>query len=93
MVPHDDVAIGSGATCVECQAVQSGPALSQPYHDEQGGRRARRWRYVYAPYIVLGLTSALELRKKGYTVTVLARDLPSDLTSQSFASPWAVCTM
>ncbi|CCV00224.1 unnamed protein product [Malassezia sympodialis ATCC 42132] len=38
---------------------------------------------------VLGLTSALELRKKGYTVTVLARDLPSDLTSQSFASPWA----
>lgn len=38
---------------------------------------------------VLGLTSALYLRKKGYAVTVLARELPEDVTSQSFASPWA----
>lgn len=39
---------------------------------------------------MLGLTSALELRKKGVRVTILARDLPSDTFSQSFASPWAV---
>ena len=38
---------------------------------------------------VLGLTSALYLRKKGYAVTVLARELPEDAASQSFASPWA----
>ncbi|PKI83943.1 hypothetical protein MVES_002269 [Malassezia vespertilionis] len=38
---------------------------------------------------VLGLTCALELRKQGYRVTIVARDLPVDLSSQSFASPWA----
>ncbi|WFD34019.1 D-amino-acid oxidase [Malassezia cuniculi] len=43
----------------------------------------------HAIVIVLGLTSALELRKKGIRVTILARDLPSDIYSQSFASPWA----
>lgn len=41
-------------------------------------------------HAVLGLTSAWELRKKGYRVTILARDLPQDTFSQSFASPWAV---
>ena len=38
---------------------------------------------------VLGLTSAYVLRERGYSVTVLARDLPQDAFSQSFASPWA----
>ncbi|KAM0750306.1 nucleotide-binding domain-containing protein [Meredithblackwellia eburnea MCA 4105] len=38
---------------------------------------------------VLGLTSALVLARKGAKVHIVARDLPSDLDSQSFASPWA----
>ncbi|WFC99292.1 D-amino-acid oxidase [Malassezia yamatoensis] len=38
---------------------------------------------------VLGLTSALELRKRGYNVTIIAKDLPHDRHSQAFASPWA----
>lgn len=38
---------------------------------------------------VLGLTNAFELRERGYKVTVLARDLPTDSFSQTFASPWA----
>lgn len=39
---------------------------------------------------VIGLTNAFELRERGYTVTVLARDLPQDGFSRTFASPWAV---
>lgn len=43
---------------------------------------------------VLGLTNAFELRERGYKVTILARDLPQDSFSQTFASPWAVsCTL
>ncbi|KAJ9475691.1 D-amino acid oxidase [Pseudozyma hubeiensis] len=38
---------------------------------------------------VLGLTDAYELRERGYKVTILARDLPQDSFSQTFASPWA----
>ncbi|SNX86808.1 related to D-amino-acid oxidase [Melanopsichium pennsylvanicum] len=38
---------------------------------------------------VLGLTNAFELRERGYRVTILARDLPQDSFSQTFASPWA----
>ncbi|CCF49401.1 hypothetical protein NDA11_006915 [Ustilago hordei] len=38
---------------------------------------------------VLGLTNAFELRERGYKVTILARDLPQDSFSQTFASPWA----
>ncbi|RSH93947.1 hypothetical protein EHS25_006600 [Saitozyma podzolica] len=38
---------------------------------------------------VLGLSSALELAEKGLRVVVVARDLPEDLTSTGFASPWA----
>ncbi|CBQ69534.1 related to D-amino-acid oxidase [Sporisorium reilianum SRZ2] len=38
---------------------------------------------------VLGLTDAFELRERGYKVTILARDLPQDSFSQTFASPWA----
>ncbi|EST08209.1 FAD dependent oxidoreductase [Kalmanozyma brasiliensis GHG001] len=38
---------------------------------------------------VLGLTDAFELRERGYRVTILARDLPHDTFSQTFASPWA----
>lgn len=38
---------------------------------------------------VLGLTDAFELRERGYRVTILARDLPQDSFSQTFASPWA----
>ncbi|GAA5857396.1 hypothetical protein JCM8547_002258 [Rhodosporidiobolus lusitaniae] len=38
---------------------------------------------------VIGLSAALHLARKGYAVHVIARDLPQDLTSQTFASPWA----
>ena len=41
--------------------------------------------YAYVLIPVLGLTSAWYLRKKGYAVTILARDLPHDVTSQAFA--------
>lgn len=38
---------------------------------------------------VIGCTSALELSQRGYNVTLVARDLPTDIKSQAFASPWA----
>ncbi|KPI41989.1 D-amino-acid oxidase [Cyphellophora attinorum] len=37
---------------------------------------------------IVGLTCALRLSEAGYRVTVLARDLPGDLTT-AWASPWA----
>ena len=37
---------------------------------------------------VIGLTSALVLTERGYDVTIVARDMPTDLSSQGFASPW-----
>jgi glycine/D-amino acid oxidase-like deaminating enzyme len=44
---------------------------------------------------VIGLTSAHVLTEgEGsslFKVTVVARDMPEDLSSQAFASPWAVC--
>lgn len=53
--------------------------------------RSRRCVVWYCWLIpVLGLTSALELRARGYQVTFVARDLPHDYHSQGFASPWAV---
>lgn len=39
---------------------------------------------------VIGLTNAYELRERGYKVTILARDMPHDGFSRTFASPWAV---
>ncbi|GAA6061765.1 hypothetical protein JCM10212_000745 [Sporobolomyces blumeae] len=38
---------------------------------------------------VVGLTAALALVQAGYKVRILARDLPQDVTSTAFASPWA----
>ncbi|BGP29483.1 D-amino acid oxidase [Rhodotorula toruloides] len=38
---------------------------------------------------VIGLSSALILAWKGYSVHIVARDLPEDVSSQTFASPWA----
>ncbi|SCV69635.1 BQ2448_2655 [Microbotryum intermedium] len=38
---------------------------------------------------VIGLTSALVLAQSNHNVTLVARDLPSDVSSQAFASPWA----
>jgi len=35
---------------------------------------------------VIGLTCALTLAEQGYQVKLIARDLPEDSTSQSFAS-------
>ena len=40
--------------------------------------------------IVLGLSTALELVEHGVRVAVVARELPEDLDSTGFASPWAV---
>ncbi|KFY03332.1 hypothetical protein O988_01563 [Pseudogymnoascus sp. VKM F-3808] len=37
---------------------------------------------------VLGLSCAFQLSKSGYAVTIIARDLPADL-SVAYASPWA----
>jgi D-amino-acid oxidase len=40
---------------------------------------------------VIGLTIAHVLTEDvGFKVTIVARDMPEDLTSQAFASPWAV---
>jgi glycine/D-amino acid oxidase-like deaminating enzyme len=36
---------------------------------------------------VIGLTSALALAEAGYSVTIVARELPGD-NSQNWASPW-----
>lgn len=38
---------------------------------------------------VIAITAALELRRAGFKVKVVARDLPSDIESTDFASPWA----
>lgn len=38
---------------------------------------------------VIGLSTALELVSRGYNVAVVAKDLPCDLHSTGFASPWA----
>lgn len=40
---------------------------------------------------VIGLSSAIELRKRGLNVAIIAKDLPEDIESVGFASPWAVC--
>lgn len=39
---------------------------------------------------VVGLSAALNLVERGFQPVILARDLPEDLDSISFASPWAV---
>ena len=40
---------------------------------------------------VVGLTAAYVLSENpSYTIKVVARDMPEDLDSQGFASPWAV---
>jgi len=40
---------------------------------------------------VIGLTIAHVLTEDvGFKVTIVARDMPEDLSSQAFASPWAV---
>ncbi|KAK0560078.1 hypothetical protein OC844_003983 [Tilletia horrida] len=38
---------------------------------------------------VIGLTTAVVLRERGYRVFILGREIPSDATSQHFASVWA----
>jgi glycine/D-amino acid oxidase-like deaminating enzyme len=38
---------------------------------------------------VAGLTTALVLARKGYKVTVVARHVPGDLSTE-YTSPWAV---
>lgn len=39
---------------------------------------------------VLGLSTAVELVEQGVRVAIVARELPEDLDSAGFASPWAV---
>lgn len=41
---------------------------------------------------VLGLATADALTSAGLRVAIIARDLPEDLDSAAFASPWAVST-
>ncbi|KAK0545783.1 hypothetical protein OC846_005252 [Tilletia horrida] len=38
---------------------------------------------------VIGLTAAVVLRERGYTVFLLGREIPTDLDSPNFASVWA----
>lgn len=45
---------------------------------------------LYVADIVYGLTIATDLANRGVRVAVVARDLPEDVTSTGFASPWAV---
>jgi glutamyl-tRNA reductase len=41
---------------------------------------------------VIGLTIAHVLSSDdSYKITIVARDMPEDVNSQGFASPWAVC--
>lgn len=46
---------------------------------------------LYSLTLVLGLATADALTEAGLKVAILARDLPEDLDSAGFASPWAVC--
>ena len=41
---------------------------------------------------VIGLTTAhvLSSRHSDYKITIVARDLPDDLSGQAWSSPWAV---
>jgi aspartate oxidase len=40
---------------------------------------------------IIGLSIALQLKTQGeYQVTIIARDLPCDVDSVDFSSPWAV---
>ena len=49
------------------------------------------WVGCEAEIQVLGLSVAMELVEKGVKVAIVARELPQDLDSAGFASPWAVC--
>ncbi|GFZ43011.1 hypothetical protein JCM24511_00729 [Saitozyma sp. JCM 24511] len=40
---------------------------------------------------VIGLSIALELAKRGFRPAIIAKDLPEDLLSTGFSSPWAGC--
>jgi glycine/D-amino acid oxidase-like deaminating enzyme len=42
---------------------------------------------------VLGLSTAVELVERGVKVAIVGRELPEDLDSAGFASPWAVSTL
>jgi glycine/D-amino acid oxidase-like deaminating enzyme len=42
---------------------------------------------------VIGLSAAIELKRKGLDVVIVAKDLPEDTESVGFASPWAVSTL
>ena len=39
---------------------------------------------------MIGLSAAIELKRKGLSVVIVAKDLPEDTESVGFASPWAV---
>lgn len=43
-----------------------------------------------ADQAVLGLSVAIELVERGVKVVIVGRELPEDLDSTGFASPWAV---
>jgi glycine/D-amino acid oxidase-like deaminating enzyme len=50
----------------------------------------RYWLRHPADWAVLGLSTAIELVKRGVKVAIVGRELPQDLDSAGFASPWAV---
>jgi hypothetical protein len=42
---------------------------------------------------VIGLSIATELSNRGLKVAIVAKDLPEDIHSVGFASPWAVSAL
>jgi len=51
-----------------------------------------RWSIIHHDLhdLVIGLSTAIEISSKGINVAIVARDLPEDVGSVGFASPWAV---
>ena len=63
----------------------SEPAVRLPYSCHRH-RRLADWPNCHS---VLGLSIAQELLHVGLKIAIVARDLPEDLHSTAFASPWA----
>lgn len=76
IAPYDVVVIGAGG--------ESPSPPSAPSSRYLGISSRGRW---LTP--VLGLSTALQLSESGLRVLILARELPSDLQSSQWASPWA----
>lgn len=75
---YDAVILGAGGTCSD-----SDKRLGSFF------RAVELWRDTWL-ISVLGLSIADELTQRGKKVAIIGRDLPEDIHSAAFASPWAV---